>query len=78
MNVYAVVLESASRDAKKKNVSAGSPSETLVTGEKLAICHWSCKTGGSKDGIVIGKNVVKIMSCLPVQEMESASFEKRG
>jgi len=49
-----------------------------VTGEKLAICHWSCETGGSKDGIVIGKNVVKIMSCLPVQEMESASFEKRG
>jgi len=39
MNVYAVVLESSSRDAKKKNVSAGSPSETLVTGEKLAICH---------------------------------------
>jgi len=28
MNVYAVVLESASREAKKKNVSAGSPSET--------------------------------------------------
>jgi len=78
MNVYAVVLESSSRDAKKKNFSAGSPSETLVTGEKLAICHWSCETGGSKDGIVIGKNVVKIMSCLPVQEMESASFEKRG
>ena len=59
MNVYAVVLESASRDAKKKNVSAGSPSETLVTGEKLAICHWSCETGGSKDGIVIGKKCCK-------------------
>jgi len=62
----------------KKKMFQQAPRQRLVTGEKLAICHWSCETGGSKDGIVIGKNVVKIMSCLPVQEMESASFEKRG
>ena len=49
-----------------------------LCGEELVICHWSWETGGSKDGIVIGKKCCKNYVVSTCTRNGKCKFWKKG